>query len=194
MNRRDFLHQIGVSAALLVPASASWSAPRQSPSLDELWTKPRTLWITRPESGEGGRFTFWENGEIVDDEYFRLCKLMRDLHANKSVAMHVGLLNFQYAIQQGVNFYFGEKPYILTDAHRTRKTNDQIENAAKNSQHLQAAANDGHYEHATVEQLFKLASWFEVGGVGIYPRHVHVDAGKTRRWAGNYRPGAGSKR
>jgi hypothetical protein len=44
---------------------------------------------------------------------------MRDLHANKSVAMHIGLINFQYVLQQGMNYYFGEAPYVLTDGYRT---------------------------------------------------------------------------
>jgi len=122
----------------------------------------------------------------VDDGYFALCKLMRDLRQDKSVAMHIGLLNFQFAIQQGINFYFGAAPYVLHDAYRTEKTNASIENAARMSKHLDAAANDGHYDKVSVEDLYKLASWFGVGGVGIYARHVHVDAGPTRRWAGGY--------
>jgi hypothetical protein len=111
---------------------------------------------------------------------------MRDLHANKSVAMHIGLINFQYVLQQGMNYYFGEAPYVLTDGYRTERTNASIENAAKKSQHLEAAASDGRFEKASIEQQFKLASWFDVGGVGIYPHHVHIDAGRRRRWAGGY--------
>jgi uncharacterized protein YcbK (DUF882 family) len=189
MNRRQFLNRIGVSAALFVPTVEALALTRPNPSQEELWTRPREIWITRPDSQESGRFVYWADGNVIDDQYWALCKIMRDLHADKSVAMHIGLLNFQYAIQQGINFYFGEAPYILTDGFRTGKTNASIENSAKNSQHLEASANDGHYEKPSIEDLFKLASWFGVGGVGIYPRHVHVDAYKTRRWAGTYGSG-----
>lgn len=186
MNRRTFMATLGLSPALLMPSSSIALPQRSNPTQDELWTKPRELWITRPNAQESGKYVYWADGQVVDDGYFALCKLMRDLRQNRSVAMHIGLLNFQFAIQQGMNFYFGPAPYVLHDAYRTEKTNAGIENAAKLSKHLDAAANDGHYDKASMQELFKLASWFGVGGVGIYERHVHVDAGHTRRWAGSY--------
>jgi uncharacterized protein YcbK (DUF882 family) len=194
VNRRDFIRTVGVCAGVLVPASKVIAAVGSNITQDELWTRPREIWITRPQAQESGRFTYWANGAVIEDQYFALCRLMRDLGENKSVAMHIGLLNFQFAIQQGMNFYFGAAPYILTDGFRTRHTNNSIENAAKYSQHLNAAANDGRYERASISDQFKLASWFGVGGVGIYPRHIHVDAGTTRRWAGDYGPSRGGKK
>lgn len=189
MNRRSFLATIGVSPLVLAPAALMPArAVAGDASILDMWARPRQLWITRPESGESGKFTYWQDGQIVEEEYFRICRLMRDLKENKSVAMNIGLLNFQYAIQQGINYYFGPAPYILTDAHRTPRTNASIENASQKSKHLDAAANDGRYQKPTISDLFKLASWFGVGGVGIYPAHVHVDAGSLRRWAGGYGP------
>jgi uncharacterized protein YcbK (DUF882 family) len=189
VDRRDFLRKIGVSPLILVPALAVQVPARaQSITFNEMWSRPRDLWITRPDSGESGRFTFWANGEVIKDEYLKVCHLMRDLHENKTVAMSVGLLNFQYAIQQGIRYYFGDRPYILTDANRTVNTNSHIENAAQDSQHVHAAANDGRYAGVTMTDLFKLASWFGVGGVGLYERHVHVDSAGYRRWAGSYGP------
>jgi len=186
VNRRLFLSALGIGPSLMLPAAAVERARDENPTFDELWSRPREIWVTRPKAQESGRFVYWADGAVIDDGYNGLCKLMRDLHDDKSVAMHIGLLNFQYVIQQGINHYFGAKPYILHDAYRTSKTNAGIENAYKNSQHLTAAANDGHYEQASIEELYKLAQWFGVGGVGIYPRHVHIDAGPTRRWAGSY--------
>lgn len=186
MDRRAFMQRLGVATSLFVPTMEAFAATEPNPTEAELWNRPRELWITCPQSGESGRFTYWENGQVIDSEYFALCKIMRDLKANKSVGMHIGLLNFQYAIQQGVKHYFGAAPFILTDGYRTQKTNDGIENAARDSRHMKACANDGRYDKPTVEQLFKLACWFDAGGVGIYPRHIHVDAAEKRRWAGTY--------
>lgn len=186
MDRRSFLAKIGVSTSIFIPTMEAFAATGPNPTQGELWTRPRELWITCPKSQESGRFTYWADGQVVEDEYFALCKVMRDLKADKSVAMHIGLLNYQYAIQQGVRFYFGDAPYVLTDGYRTEKTNESIENAARKSKHRDACANDGLYDKPSIEQLFKLACWFDAGGVGIYPRHIHIDAGEKRRWAGSY--------
>lgn len=186
MDRRAFLQKLGVATSIFVPTMEAFAATEPNPTEEDLWSRPRELWITCPASGESGRFTYWADGAVVDSEYYALSKIMRDLKANKSVAMHIGLLNFQYAIQQGVNFYFGAAPFVLTDGFRSEQTNAAIENAARNSRHMKACANDGRYDKPTVEQLFKLACWFDAGGVGIYPRHIHIDADEKRRWAGTY--------
>jgi uncharacterized protein YcbK (DUF882 family) len=40
---------------------------------------------------------------------------------------------------------------------------------------------------ATPEHLASVAKGCGAGGIGVYPRHTHVDVGEPdRRWQGNY--------
>ena len=76
--------------------------------------------------------------------------------------------------------------------YRSRKTNDllraQGHNAARDSLHIQARANDFRLQGVPIEAVAQYAEWLQVGGVGRYPgrsgNFVHIDSGDIRTWNG----------
>lgn len=78
-------------------------------------------------------------------------------------------------------------PCTITSGYRTAAHNAAV-GGAKESRHLYARrpgepAVDARFARGNPEQWGALAISMRVGGVGIYPSHVHVDQRRTRaRW------------
>lgn len=83
--------------------------------------------------------------------------------------------------------YIGDKPIKITSGYRCPVHNKNV-GGAKNSQHVQGIAADIQVSGLPLNVVYTAADKFGFGGVGIYPRHVHVDIRNGHaRWKGTYK-------
>jgi hypothetical protein len=74
---------------------------------------------------------------------------------------------------------------VVTSGYRCVEYNRRV-GGVKGSLHICGMAADIQAADLDPAQLAPLARGFGAGGVGLYPRHVHVDVGDKRRWTGEY--------
>lgn len=153
---------------------------------NRFWLRDRKLSIYRPASGERQNVTFFKDGRYSQDGYRRLCWLFRDVvDGNAVIAMNISLFNLLFAQQQYLRDIGRSNPLlVLHSGYRTRRHNNTLEGAAKNSRHLVGDAADFHFRQATLEEVLALARRFRVGGIGMYSTFVHNDIGRYREWRG----------
>jgi uncharacterized protein YcbK (DUF882 family) len=192
--RREFLKSLGALAAVTAVAGApTWAdaAGKDGPGakLDhDFWARPRRLWVYRAETKEMVDVVYWQNGQLQEAEYLKLCAIMRDVRQNQATYISLGTLD----VLRGVFGYYESMawkyPFVLTSGFRTVKTNTALsaEGAAKNSMHLYGRALDGYIPGVPVRDVAALGLWFQSGGVGLYPKKnfVHIDDGRKRFWQG----------
>lgn len=95
------------------------------------------------------------------------------------LVVHWALLELLQRIRERVGVI------VVTSGHRCVKHNRAI-GGVESSLHICGMAADIQAAELDPEQLAPLAKGFGAGGVGLYPRHVHVDVGERRRWTGEY--------
>jgi uncharacterized protein YcbK (DUF882 family) len=77
------------------------------------------------------------------------------------------------------------RPLIVTSGFRCASHNTAI-GGASSSLHIGGLAADVQCEGLTPEMLADVARECGAGGIGRYPRHLHVDVGTRRQWRGDY--------
>lgn len=176
MDRRQFLIASATACtALAVPKIAC-------ANLSDYWKRDRTLWLQRGE--EEYRVTFWSGGQLDQDNYQRLCYLLRDANESTTVAMDPSLLNLLYGVQYWQELLMERPvPLLVSSGYRTQRNNARIEGAARNSMHLHGKAADLKSPYFSPAQLAEMAAYFRMGGVGRYSSHTHVDTGRQRFWS-----------
>lgn len=181
MSRRGFL-----KAAAGI-AGAAMCGPLWANAQTEFWQK-RELWLYRYATKEQIRATYFADGQLVPEEFNRLCWFMRDSHVNKMVAMDQVLLDVLNGIQGFYRLNGWNYPIVLNSGYRSPETNNKLlsEGAAKNSMHLYGKAADIYMPGAPVRDVARLGLHFKQGGVGFYERKgfVHIDTGNLRTWKG----------
>jgi len=217
-SRRDFLHQgLRLTAAGLVAAplfdahAARRTGPSQTgesetgaappPDLFDIqvvdadfWAKPRTLTVTRPQSGERTSVLYWKDGHMIDSAYQELCHILRDVNGKASMAIDPKLLETLWASQAFVARYGLDKPLEILSGYRTPASNSRLREqgipAARQSLHMSGKAADVRIAGLTEEVLGGLVRSFRQGGVGFYYRSgprggwIHADTGLNRTWKG----------
>lgn len=173
--RRRFI--IAGAAGLFLPSSVLGAT---------FWDLPRLLHLRRASTGEVVKETYWANGKVVEPGYKKVCHLLRDVTANESIAMSLGLLDVLTGIQGWFRAYGQERLLIITSGYRSVRTNSATEGAAKNSLHTQGRAADITIPGVPVTYLANLGVYLRGGGVGWYPSRnfTHVDDGRIRTWKG----------
>ncbi len=175
--------------------AAGWLAPglararaRAAPSA--LWPPgidraglPRELWITRPQAQETTRAIYWADGRLQPDGYRSINRIYRDLYAGLERPIAVKLLNLNYVLQQAVAYARSPRPLVLLSGFRTVATNLRV-GGVEPSAHQSGEADDFIYEGLTLDENFRLALLFQVGGLGLYPDRgsLHKDLGAPRIW------------
>lgn len=180
LRRRSLLIAGG---AALVPSLAL--AKPSGAVYQDFWVAPRSIKLYRKETGEGGEFEYWRDGRLQYEAWFALLHLLRDVRAG--VAMHYDprAVDIVWAVQEWCYRDSGRRmPFRLTDGGRTERTNAGIKGAAMESLHLKGQAIDGRLEGLGLKRYAQGALFFGMGGVGLYPAHVHVDSGSVRKWGG----------
>lgn len=180
MNRRTFL------AASAAGAIAQILPPSALGQTQDFWSQPRSLWLYRKETNEQVKATYFADGKVVEDDYKKLCVLLRDVRANQAVEMSVVLLDILAGIQGWLMANGIQTPLHTNSGYRTAHTNANIEGSARNSKHISGQAWDGRVPMISTESLAKFAVYLQGGGVGFYQDRgfVHVDSGNRRFWRG----------
>ncbi|HFA6139201.1 TPA: DUF882 domain-containing protein [Neisseria gonorrhoeae] len=184
MNRRDFL-KLSAKAAALASSGGLLLLPEIVLADDSrFWKRSRVLSIYRPASRERKNIKFFADGQYIQEGYKALCWMMRDVVDNHQMhAININLINLLFAQQQYLRDLGRPNPeLVLHSGFRTRRHNDSLEGATKNSQHLSGNAGDFHIERASLSELAALARRFRVGGIGIYSTFIHNDIGVYREW------------
>lgn len=160
----------------------------------EFWLKPRTLTVTRPQSGEKATVLYWKDGEIIDSAYQQLCHLMRDVNGKETAPIDPKLFETLWGAQAFVARYGIEQPLEILSGYRTEKSNikliEQGVPAARQSLHMLGRAADIRIPNLNAEVLGGLVRSFRQGGVGFYYRPgarggwIHADTGLQRVWKG----------
>ena len=212
-SRRDFLHQglrltaAGLVAVPLIDAHAARAGAQDetgaAPPPDlfdaqvvdlDFWVKPRTLTVTRPQSGERTSVLYWKDGHMIDAAYQELCHILRDVNGKATTAIDPKLLETLWASQAFVARYGLEKPLEILSGYRTPASNSRLIEqgipAARQSLHMSGKAADVRIAGLTEEVLGGLVRSFRQGGVGFYYRSgpkggwIHADTGLNRTWKG----------
>ena len=160
----------------------------------DFWLKPRTLTVTRPQSGEKARLLYWKDGEIIDSAYQQLCHLMRDVNGKETAPIDPKLFETLWGTQAFVARYGIVQPLEILSGYRTLKSNKRLIEqgvpAARQSLHLEGRAADVRIANLNAEVLGGLVRSFRQGGVGFYYREnanggwIHADTGLQRTWKG----------
>lgn len=206
--RRDFLHKtLGATVASFVGAPLVGLAPARAQDLQpppdifdaqtldlEFWIKPRTLTVTRPQSGEKASVLYWKDGELIDSAYQELCHLLRDVNGKSAAPMDPKLLETLWGAQAFVARYGINSPIEILSGYRTQASNQRLREqgipAARQSLHLEGKAADIRIANLNEEVVGGLIKSFRQGGVGFYYRSgprggwIHADTGLKRTWKG----------
>lgn len=132
-------------------------------------------------------------GEVISGRYYtvtgydmdmvkRLNWFMRDWREREAVWMDVRLFWTLSAIRAAAMKDGHDGMIRYNSGFRTRKTNNKIEGAARNSMHLRGQASDFSLHGIPPKTVYRYARWLGVGGVGNYPTFTHIDTGRDRHW------------
>ena len=77
------------------------------------------------------------------------------------------------------------RPIVVTSGFRCAPHNRDV-GGARSSLHISGMAADVQCNGLTPQMLADVAEECGAGGIGVYPRHTHVDVGEERRWRGDY--------
>jgi len=77
------------------------------------------------------------------------------------------------------------RPIIVTSGFRCPSHNEEVGGSTA-SLHIFGMAADVQCSGLTPRQLRDIADDCGAGGLGVYPRHLHVDVGEERSWDGDY--------
>lgn len=152
----------------------------------KFWLRDRSLALYRPASKEKKNIVFFKEGRYIQEGYRGLCWMLRDVKDSNAMAgMNISLINLLFAQQQYLRDVGRSNPLIvLHSGYRTKRHNNSLEGAAKNSRHLSGDAADFHIEQSSLKELLMLARRFKVGGIGAYSTFIHNDIGRYREWRG----------
>lgn len=175
-----------IRLAVAMAAAPLLSHSKQSAAMADFWSRPRTLKLRRPVTGEVVTATYWADGEVIVSEYNALCTILRDVRANESTSMSLDLLNILTGIQGWFRGYGQDRVIDVTSGLRLPSTNSRTEGAAKDSLHMKGRAADIRMADVPPDYIAKLGVYLEGGGVGVYPdkNFTHVDDGRIRSWRG----------
>lgn len=203
-SRREFLHQgarlaaLGALGSPLVAAATDLQPPPDlfdSQALDlDFWVKPRTLSVTRPQSGERANVLYWKDGEVIDSAYQELCHILRDVNGKAAAPIDPKLFEMLWSTQAFIARFGIIQPLEILSGYRSPESNRRLREAgipaARQSLHMVGKAADIRIAKLNEEVLGGLIRSFRGGGVGYYYRSgprggwIHADTGLERTWKG----------
>lgn len=187
MNRRAFLKWAAAGMAIAAAPGVLAAPP---PVGIDIWHRPesmRWLWLVRDQVKESAKIVYFKDGALTNG-YVDACHLLRDIRApakEQVVQIDPVLLDLLFSCQEWLRLNGILVPIHVLSGYRTIRTNLNTEGAALNSMHIHGRAVDIYIPGLPIHYLQKLASWFQAGGVGFYPRRgfIHLDTGSARNWA-----------
>lgn len=178
-SKRHFLKTVGMAAMVLAaPAIAS---VQDTPWADIGYDR---IWVANT-NGDQVAVRF-RNGQRFDASSLqRLNWLWRDWRdADATKTIDPLLFGDLALIQTRLSLDFGRPKLILINSgYRTARRNSTIENAARNSQHVQGRACDFTIQGVRPPLVVGYAESYGVNGLGSYTNFTHIDVGPAgRRW------------
>ena len=163
-------------AGPVLGAPAPW--PRPGP-----WSRPRTLWFTRPEAQEAVRCIYWADGRLVPEGVRAIERIFRDLPENKLHPISPALLHLNFAMQAALALVLPARPMVLFSGYRTERTNRRV-GGVEHDTHCRGLADDFIHPGLSFPDNVRFARLFQVGGLGIYPGRgsLHKDVARFRSW------------
>ena len=156
------------------------------------WQSPRTLKMTRPETGDSITVTYWKDGRYLRPALTKLNHFFRDARNNRTTPMDSKLIDSLWVAHLIASRTGHNEPLEITSGYRSQATNDMLRaagyKASKNSLHIHGKAVDFRIPGVSSRTLGSLMKAFTQGGVGTYHRAwggwVHIDTGDVRNWKG----------
>lgn len=112
--------------------------------------------------------------------HFRVEELACPCENCDRVVVHWALIE----LLQHIRWRIG-RPVIVTSGFRCAAHNQQVGGASA-SRHLTGLAADLQCNTLSPKEVADVAKRCGAGGIGVYPRHTHVDVGEEGRWRGDY--------
>lgn len=160
---------------------------KASPESDPRTTGFGSLQLVREATGESIAVRYRHEGEVDRKAIAELSWFWRDVRdADKALWIDPTLFDFVSSVQSTMASIHGSMlPFVLTSGYRTSRHNAMIENAARNSLHLDGLAGDLKVPGYRPRSLAIAAMTFKGGGVGLYSSFTHLDVGAIRCWPYN---------
>ena len=117
-------------------------------------------------------------------QHFRAEELSCPCGHCERVVVHWALVE----LLQRIRWRIG-RPIIVTSGYRCPEHNAAV-GGTPSSLHMFGMAADLQCEGLTPQMLADVATECGAGGLGLYPRHLHVDVGTKRTWKSTYPPQA----
>ncbi len=171
------------SASTVILPSAALAAPAITGKAAAAAT--RTLNVVNINTGESGKFLYWEQGRYLPETMRRIEHILRDRRTDETHEISPDLLDLIVALGRKLN---SDAPFQIVSAYRSHETNDEMaatkRGVAKRSYHMEGKAVDLRLPNRGLHMVRGAALQLKAGGVGYYPRSnfVHVDVGPVRRW------------
>lgn len=180
-SRRKFLLNSGV---MLVGSLVALNTPL---ALAAARDNAKKLSVYNIHTGESGVFTFWEQGEYIQEEIAGLSRILRDHRSGEMMNMDTKLLDTLHMVQNATG---NHRRFEIISGYRSPKSNGKLRKldgkggVAKKSFHMKGQAVDVRLPGTELAHLRKAASGLKRGGVGYYPGNnfVHLDTGWVRAW------------
>ncbi len=189
--RRKFLKSASAFAltALCVPA---WADDEQdaSSATGDLVPAPtppatgvRSLAFENLHTREKLALDYWRDGQYIQAALKRIDHHLRDFRTGEVHAIDPRLLDLLSALHAKLGT---AKPFQVLSGYRSARTNAMLyattEGVNPKSLHMSGMAIDICVIDRSVIELAETARALSLGGVGLYPRFVHVDVGPIQWW------------
>ena len=120
LGRRAFLSTAAAAASALTASSYLFPVPALA-GTGRNEAARRWLSFVNVNTGEGGQFTYWENGEFDPQSLARINHLMRDHKVDQETQISTDLLDLLVRLRQKLN---SDHAFEIISAFRSETTND----------------------------------------------------------------------
>jgi len=175
----------GEATGTSVPPSSSNDLSVPPSQVGGLPETVRSLAFDNLHTGEKLKLDYWLNGDYVPDALARINHLLRDFRNGEVHAIDPRLLDLLSVLHGKLG---SAQPFQVISGYRSPATNAMLfaETSGVNpkSLHMSGMAIDICLTDRALSQLRDAARALNAGGVGFYPRFVHVDIGPLQYWTG----------
>ena len=187
LGRRAFF---SLSATIVTAAAGVAALPGRALAAPAITGKAaasatRSLNLFNVNTGEGGKFLYWEQGSYIPEVMRQVDHILRDRRTDEVHAIAPDLLDLVSALARKLD---SSAPFHIVSAYRSHDTNEEMaatkRGVAKRSYHMDGKALDLRMPNRGLHMVRGAAMQLKGGGVGYYRRSnfVHVDVGPVRHW------------
>lgn len=146
-------------------------------------TTEKVLKLYNIHTGERLHTCYLASGNYIQEEVNRISHFLRCHYTNLVKPVSVQIIDLLCEIK---NCFAGGMEINIISGYRSPEYNNHLRSlgrrVAEGSLHLHGLAVDFAIPGIRTEKLAKAAVGLRAGGVGLYPKFVHIDVGRVRRW------------